>query len=101
MGKDFNTFDHFKGDFKTKPKEIQDHLDAFNYITGVDYECFSEYLSKTQIADIELPIGIEDSTFFEIECNHEPIDIGFMMPKIVCKKCDKDLPTNEQWKVSR
>jgi hypothetical protein len=26
-----------------------------------------------------------------LECEHDPIDVGFAKPKMVCKKCDKDL----------
>lgn len=28
---------------------------------------------------------------FVEDCSHEPIDVGFATPKMVCKKCDKDL----------
>ena len=29
------------------------------------------------------------------QCEHEPIDVGFSKIKMVCKKCDKDLPQYE------
>lgn len=45
-----------------------------------------------------LPNGIQmgDPIFDEMNsilpsCEHEPIDIGFVTPKMVCKKCDKDI----------
>lgn len=29
---------------------------------------------------------------FSRECEHEPIEVGFNISKVVCKKCDKVLP---------
>lgn len=46
-----------------------------------------------------IPNGIilEDAIFDELDsppCEHEPIDIGFITPKMICKKCDEDLNEN-------
>lgn len=46
---------------------------------------------------INLPngINIHDHTEhqdFGRECEHEPIEVGFSISKVVCKKCDKELP---------
>lgn len=34
---------------------------------------------------------IDEMESWPKECEHEPIDVGFTNPKMVCKKCDKDL----------
>ena len=86
----FDPEDHFKGNF-TKPKkqedvkvcpvELDNHImDAFGY-TLPRLPRYSGYLGYPGKEELPLPVL----------CNHEPIDVGFASPKMVCKICDKDL----------
>lgn len=37
-------------------------------------------------------LGDEKGTTFDRECEHETVEVGFQFTKVVCKKCDKELP---------
>lgn len=116
----FDDWDHFKGDFKSRPEkstvgaEVSDFMDAARYIAAGTYGRFGggmysvpqmqktvNYLYYSNVGDPTkapelLPklrgMSIGEAVFDEhMECNHDPIDVGFAKPKMVCKKCDKDL----------
>lgn len=100
MKKETSVWEHFKGDFKSKPKE--ESSDKGRFIT-IPYD----YSGRLVFIDEEFPNqqwlerqeniwNVKGYTYRIIDvatksCIHDPVDIGFTTPKLVCKKCDKDL----------
>jgi len=101
--KKFNTRDYFKGfnnnDYSFDELEkISKEAALYPLTSGssmvsnsndkLHYPLFEDldiYYAKTPSTEIEpIPFTIP-------ECIHEPIDVGFVGVKLVCKKCDKDL----------
>lgn len=128
MSDQFSPFDHFKGNYKSKPADepsVHDH--ALDYFFGIDpylpigtpnspfdktkldplklieaeklkkkIELQVQKIKKLQEEMGKSTLLIEKPGFSCIlngisTCEHEPIDVGFTTPKMVCKKCDKDL----------
>lgn len=87
----FDIQDCFKGVFhKEKKKEASEELiwhglDGFTYSLPRNLHVDLEKLAGTSIHGVWVDEPIST------ECEHEPIDVGFVKPKMVCKKCDKDL----------
>lgn len=105
---DIDDWDHFKGDFKSRPKKeetniFRDLVDAQRYLSiNSSYVMFGGNLKKLQhgynklymsiICDPSKAPELRGMSFDEvIECDHDPIDVGFAKVKMVCRKCDKDL----------
>jgi len=105
----FDPQDHFKGTYHKDnkntdvsmslpqglPTENGRPYDVYHPTFGwIDSE-LAEKLNRNK--PVEYPKTQTDEFSKEIlgefvkECKHEPIDIGFVAPKMVCKLCDKDL----------
>jgi len=82
-------------DSKSKGIAAQDMYDAYNNIYLPMGNSKKEPLPfDLSQAELDIVFGgkfIIDEIAPAMECNHEPIDVGFHQSKLVCKKCDKDL----------
>lgn len=64
--------------------------------TKKDDDFYSSYEGQW-VKEYNLPAGASiydhvEHQQFDQECEHEPIEVGFSISKVVCKKCDKELP---------
>lgn len=87
----FDIWDHFKGNY-TEPKDMTVSSDAL-----LNWPWFTETNNQDEydaILDEEIDLETEDTGIWcnvLTTCKHEPVDVGFAVPKLVCKKCNKDL----------
>jgi hypothetical protein len=69
--------------------DFESQIKQYRLKYGVDPENgkhASQY-NKIQMSKVGDPNSFPDA----LECEHEPINVGFATTKMVCKKCDKDL----------
>lgn len=112
--KDIDDWDHFKGDFKSRPKkeeskETKDHCrDVYNYVYANINSMYGKfgnqssnlnqmhkmynsfYIDMLLYGSATVKVSVDDPAP-EPTCDHDPIDVGFAKVKMVCRKCDKDL----------
>lgn len=110
---DYDIADHFKGTFHKEEKKKLLGNDIFEWFCPIKSVIMEEFkkvyrdalIYGTSVIKVDSDGTIENVTldpglqvFFdeelgalEVECVHEPIDVGFVKPKIVCKKCDKEI----------
>ena len=106
----FDPQDYFKGNYHKDKKVIE--VDYPTLPTGLDFDDIGVigqvYHSKYGWIDPDLAKHMnildelckseerlnhllnEENKQIDI-CDHDPVDVGFSKPKLVCKKCDKDL----------
>jgi hypothetical protein len=105
MSDKFDIVDRFKGKFhKEEKKSVVEELNRWftpeeiDNRTGIPVSEQLELPKGTMTPDELLEQCPLTKHFDEliasghvVLCNHDPIDVGFTTPKMVCRKCDTDL----------
>lgn len=112
LNKETTPWDHFKGEYKSKPKEKEKTeigILTFNMLEAAFHRVLNKghshwydtrvygsgwLFTSTPSHTMQITGIWEDEeavSLPEPECIHDPIDVGFMQPKLVCKHCDKEM----------
>jgi len=72
-------------------KMIESSIVYGNYYFLFDENAAPQYIEYSKVHDPSRCATIKGFNMDEQSCEHDPIDVGFAKPKMVCRKCDEDL----------